>query len=271
MKTMFKNKCFKVILIRVQFVVLLLFIALISNSQSSKLIQKKKANASVNIYTTAQNTDYRLSLTETSEFKEPAPLTEKQVSIFVDDTHNFQTLLGIGGAITDASAETFAKLSPTQQKELLTAYYDPQKGIGYTLARTNIQSCDFSSESYTYVDDNDKELKTFSVRHDEQYRIPLIKKAMAEANGKLTLFASPWSPPAWMKDNNDMLHGGKLLPQYRQTWANFYVKFIKAYEKEGIPVWGISVQNEPMAVQKWESCVFSATDERDFIRDYLGP
>ena len=268
---MFKNKCFKVILIRVQFVVLLLFIALISNSQSSKLIQKKKANASVNIYTTAQNTDYRLSLTETSEFKEPAPLTEKQVSIFVDDTHNFQTLLGIGGAITDASAETFAKLSPTQQKELLTAYYDPQKGIGYTLARTNIQSCDFSSESYTYVDDNDKELKTFSVRHDEQYRIPLIKKAMAEANGKLTLFASPWSPPAWMKDNNDMLHGGKLLPQYRQTWANFYVKFIKAYEKEGIPVWGISVQNEPMAVQKWESCVFSATDERDFIRDYLGP
>jgi glucosylceramidase len=89
--------------------------------------------------------------------------------------------------------------------------------------------------------------------------------------GKLTLYVSPWSPPAWMKDNNDMLHGGKLLPQHNQAWANFFVKYIKAYEQRGIPVWGLSVQNEPLAVQTWESCVFTAEEERDFIKNYLGP
>jgi glucosylceramidase len=94
---------------------------------------------------------------------------------------------------------------------------------------------------------------------------------MKAANGKLKLFVSPWSPPAWMKDNNDMLHGGRLKPSFRQSWANYYVKFIKAYESAGIPVWGLTVQNEPMATQKWESCNFTAEEERDFIKQYLGP
>jgi glucosylceramidase len=139
------------------------------------------------------------------------------------------------------------------------------------LARTNIHSCDFSSGSYTYVADGDKELKTFSVAHDEKYRIPFIKRVIAAAGGQLTLFASPWSPPAWMKDNNDMLHGGKLKPEFYQSWANYYAKFIKAYAKEGVPIWGLTIQNEPMATQTWESCVFTAEDERDFLKNYLGP
>jgi glucosylceramidase len=93
----------------------------------------------------------------------------------------------------------------------------------------------------------------------------------AAAGGKLTLFASPWSPPAFMKDNNDILHGGKLKPEFYQSWANYYTKFIKAYESEGVPVWGISIQNEPMATQRWESCIYSAEAERDFLKNYLGP
>jgi glucosylceramidase len=229
-----------------------------------------KGNTSVKVYTTAKNTSLKLSPGEDIQFTDAGTMVERKVFVFLDDSHSFQTMLGIGGAITDASAETFAKLSPGQQNELLKAYYDPKNGIGYTLARTNIQSCDFSSGSYSYVADNDKDLKTFDIKHDEQYRIPLIKKAIATA-GKLTLFVSPWSPPAWMKDNNNVLHGGKLLPQYRQSWANFYVKYIKELEKRGIPVWGLSVQNEPLAVQTWESCVFTAEDERDFIKNYLGP
>lgn len=224
----------------------------------------------VSVYTTALNTNYRLSPVASTVFTDPGTLVERKVFVFVDDSRSFQTLLGIGGAITDASAETFAKLSPSQQTEFLKAYFDPKEGIGYTLARTNIQSCDFSSGSYSYVTENDKALKSFDIAHDEQYRIPLIKKAMATAGG-LTLYVSPWSPPAWMKDNNDVLHGGKLLPQYRQAWAEFYVKYIREYEKRGIPVWGLSVQNEPLAVQKWESCVFTAEEERDFIKQYLGP
>ena len=137
--------------------------------------------------------------------------------------------------------------------------------------RTNIHSCDFSSESYTYIEEGDKDLKTFSIDHDKKYRIPLIKKAIEEAGGQMTLFASPWSPPAFMKDNDDMLHGGHLLPEYDQAWANYYVKFIQAYEKEGIPIWGITIQNEPMAVQTWESCIYTASEERDFLKNYLGP
>jgi glucosylceramidase len=224
------------------------------------------------VYTTAKETNKRLSPeANTVGFTDLVQPLETQISVFVDPNKTFQTVMGFGGAITDASAETFAKMPKDKQQEILTAYYDAGKGIGYTMARTNIHSCDFSSDSYTYVKEGDKELKSFSVDHDKKYRIPLIKKAIATAGGKLTLFASPWSPPAFMKDSNTMLKGGKLKPEFYQSWATYYTKFIKAYEKEGIPVWGISVQNEPMATQTWESCIFTGEEERDFIKNFLGP
>ncbi|TGE23584.1 glycoside hydrolase family 30 protein [Hymenobacter metallicola] len=229
------------------------------------------AGKKAQVYTTAANTNQRLAAGEALSFKPmPQPL-ETEVCVFVDPTKTFQSVLGIGGALTDAAAETYAKLSKDQQQEFMQAYYSPTKGIGYTLARTPIASSDFSTAPYDYVADKDESLKTFSVKHDEQYRIPFIKQAIAAAGGKLTMYVAPWSPPAWMKDNSNRLKGGKLLPQYRQTWADHYVKFIKEYERQGIPIWGLSTQNEPMAVQKWESCLFTATEERDFIKEYLGP
>jgi glucosylceramidase len=191
--------------------------------------------------------------------------------VFIDPSKAYQTFLGIGGALTDASAETFAKVPADKQQEILTAYFDKEKGIGYTLGRTNIHSCDFSSSSYTYVTEGDKALKSFSIDHDKQFRIPFIKRAIAAAGGKLNIFGSPWSPPAFMKSNNDMLHGGKLKPEFYQSWANYYARFIKAYQAEGIPIWGISVQNEPMATQRWESCIYTAEEERDFLKRHLGP
>lgn len=223
------------------------------------------------VYTTADSSNLKLSVTDTLSFTELAQPKETQICVFVDPAKTFQSFIGIGAAITDASAEVFAHLSKAKQQEFLKAYFDVNKGIGYTLGRTSIHSSDFSSASYTYIAEGDKELKTFSVQHDEQFRIPLIRQAIAAAGGQLTLFASPWSPPAFMKDNNDLLHGGKLKPAFYQPWANYYVKFIKTYEKEGIPIWGISVQNEPMATQRWESCVYTAEDERDFLKNYLGP
>lgn len=229
-----------------------------------------KTPSVIKVITTAQNTSLRMSPEKDLLFEKGVVITEKEPFIFVDDSHTFQTMLGIGGAITDASAEVFAQLTPALQEQLLNAYYDSVHGIGYTLARTNIQSCDFSSSSYSYVENGDKELKTFSVRHDEAYRIPLLKKILSKT-GNMILYASPWSPPAWMKTNNDVLHGGTLLPEYYQSWADFYIKFIQAYEKHGLPIWGITVQNEPMAVQKWESCVYTAEEERDFIKNYIGP
>ena len=226
----------------------------------------------LNVYTTADSTDLRLALTDSSlQFADFGQPKETQVCVFVDPTKTFQTLLGIGGAITDASAETFAKLPKDKQEEILKAYYDPANGIGYTLARTNIHSCDFSSGSYTYVKEGDKELTSFSIDHDKQYRIPLIKQAIAKAGGKLTLYASPWSPPGFMKDSTHMLQGGSLKPQFYDAWANYFSKFIKAYEKEGIPVWGVTVQNEPMAKQTWESCIYTAEEEANFLKSSLGP
>jgi len=225
----------------------------------------------VTVYTTADQTDHRLSQTVKLPFKHMGQPLETQVCVFVDPAKKFQTIVRIGGALTDASAETFAKLSQAKQQEILDAYFDRNKGIGYTLARTNIHSCDFSSDSYTYVTEGDKELRSFNVNHDKQFRIPFIKRALATAAGKISIFGSPWSPPAFMKSNNDMLHGGKLKPEFYQSWANYYTKFIKSYEKEGIPIWGITVQNEPMATQRWESCIYSAEDERDFLKNYLGP
>jgi len=246
-------------------------VALAAEKESENEEQFVVDNKKVTVYTTAENTDLRITANGTLDFKPmPQPL-ETQICVFVEPKRTFQTFLGIGGALTDSSAETFAKIPKNKQEEFLTAYFDKEKGIGYTLARTNIHSCDFSSGSYTYVEEGDKDLKTFNVEHDRKFRIPFIKQAIKAAGGKLTLFASPWSPPAFMKTSGNMLKGGKLKPEFFESWANYYPKFIKAYEKEGIPVWGISVQNEPMATQKWESCIYSAEEERDFLKNHLGP
>ncbi|MEO7975950.1 glycoside hydrolase family 30 protein [Flavobacterium sp.] len=247
-------------------------IACYSQQKIKKQIQEfSKKNKNITVYTTADNTKLRLTPTDNLSFTPSKQPIETEISVFVEPSKKFQTFMGIGGAITDASAEIFDGLSKEKQTEFLNAYYDKQKGIGYSLLRTTIQSSDFSSGSYSYIEEGDKDLKTFSVEHDKQYRIPLIKQAIATAGGKLTTYVAPWSPNAFMKSNKNVLKGGTLLPEYYQTWANFYTKFIKAYEKEGIPIWGTSTQNEPMAVQTWESCIYTAEDERDFIKNFLGP
>lgn len=195
---------------------------------------------------------------------------ETDVCVFVDPDFKYQKVIGIGGAITDAAAETLYKLPKDKQSEIIEAYYG-KTGIGYNLVRTTMNSSDFSSDSYTYIKDGDTSLKTFNISHDEKYKIPMIKAAQKAMGKDFTLYFSPWSPPAWMKDNNNMLRGGKLLKQYYPVWANYYVKFIQEYEKRGLPIWGLSIQNEPMAVQTWESCIYSADDEREFLTKHLGP
>jgi len=263
---------------RVYGVSLLLLILICSiKGQSIKSSEEKSVhsqNIQAKVFVTASGTDLRLSPMNKDSvlnFQTSDQPLERQPFIFVDPTVTFQTIVGIGGALTDASAEVFAKIPESVQNELLTAYYDAEKGIGYNMARTTIASCDFSSDMYAYIKDKDSTLSSFSVAHDEKYRIPLIKRAIKAAGGKLPMLVTPWSPPAWMKDNNNVLHGGKLLDIYNQTWANHFVKFINIYEKVGIPIWGVSSQNEPMATQKWESCVFKAKEEADFIKTYLGP
>jgi len=241
-----------------------------SQAQSGEHIINLKGK-SIQVYTTAKDSDLRLSQNGSKIFGDYKQPLETEISVFVNPNKEFQKFMGIGAAISDASAEVFAQLKEEDQERLLEAYYNKEKGIGYSLTRTTIHSCDFSSESYTYIEEGDKELSTFNIDHDRQYRIPMIKRAIKAAGGELLLYVSPWSPPAFMKTNGSMLKGGKLLPEYRQSWANYYAKFIKAYEAEGMPIWGLTIQNEPMATQTWESCIYTAEDERDFLKEYLGP
>ena len=223
------------------------------------------------VYTTAQNTNLRLSLTHSGVFKPRNQPLESEISVIVNPHKSFQKFLGIGGAITDASAEVFSKLSPSKQTEFLKAYFG-KEGINYNIIRTSIHSSDFGLGSHTYIDEGDDKLGSFSIHKDLIKRIPLIKKAQSLIDeDDFVFYASPWSPPAFMKTNNNMLHGGKLLPKYYQSWANYFIKFIQAYQAQGIPVWGVTIQNEPMAVQRWESCIFTAEEERDFLKNYLGP
>lgn len=224
------------------------------------------------IWVTAQSTNQLLANLGFKAFEPLEQPDENYPTIFVDDDITFQTIIGFGGAFTDASAITFGKLPKDIQNQFLKECFDPVEGQGYNLCRTTIHSCDYSDEMYTY--DNvpgDKDLKHFTIEHDMQYRIPMIKSAMKASHNELKFFASPWSPPGWMKSNGEMKHGGKLLPEYNQTWADYFVKYVQAYAKLGIPMWGLTVQNEALAVQVWESCYFTANEEKNFVRDFLGP
>ena len=253
----------------------LLSFAIIAIGQNKKSVNTTPftvKNKAVTVYTSADSTNLRLIKTDSNlKFTELKQPLETQICVFVNPDKKFQTFLGIGGAITDASAEVFAKLSADKQQEFLNAYFSKEKGIGYSIVRTNMASCDFSSDMYDYVKEGDKELTSFNIDHDKQFKIPLIKKAMNLIGKEASFYISPWSPPAFMKDNNNRLQGGKLLPEFNQSWANYYVKYINALQKEGIPVWGLTIQNEPMAKQIWESCIFTAEEERDFLKNYLGP
>lgn len=237
---------------------------------AARRIQRKEYQEAV-VYQTCKSPLHLLGV-EPRAFEPLEQPDENYPTIMVDVDKTFQTIEGFGGAFTDATADNFAKLSPEEQERFLKMCFDPQEGNGYTLCRTTIHSCDYSAQMYTYDDvEGDKALEHFSIEPDRRCRIPLIKRALQAAQGNLKIYASPWSPPAWMKTNNNMLYGGKLKPEYFQTWADYFVKYVRAYEQEGIPIWGLTVQNEALAVQVWESCVFTAAEERDFVRDYLGP
>lgn len=236
--------------------------------QQKNKVEVKKAE----VFVTAKNTNQRLTQAPDLVFEKFAQPDEHFPTVIVDPAKTFQTIEGFGGALTDAAAETIYKLSKKNQQKIFTAYFDKEKGIAYNLFRTHINSCDFSSESYAYAEvEGDINLEHFSIAKDRTYRIPLIKEAINDVGNDFRLLISPWSPPAWMKTNNHMLQGGKLKPEYYQTWANYFVRFIQEYKKEGIPVWALTVQNEPMAVQTWESCIYTAEEERDFVKNFLGP
>jgi glucosylceramidase len=231
--------------------------------------QTKTESNALKVIATSKLSGSKVS-TFTLEQKSTQPI-ESEISVFVNPTAKFQPILGFGAAITDASAEVYAKMSPSIQKKLMTMFFHKDSGLAYNVIRTNMNSCDFSSESYTYIKEGDASLSTFDIAHDRKFKMPMIVDALKMSGTNTKVYISPWSPPAFMKSNNSVLHGGKLLPEFYPAWANYFVKFIQAYEKSGIPIWGLTIQNEPMATQIWESCIYTAEEERDLLKYHLGP
>ncbi|RSK25616.1 glucosylceramidase [Bacillus sp. HMF5848] len=195
--------------------------------------------------------------------------TENHLS--VDTNTTYQTIMGFGGAFTEAAAYTLSHLPADERLKVIDSYFNKETGLGYSLGRTHIHSCDFALENYTYVEDHDAELNTFSIDREHKWVLPFIKDAMSIRGEDITILSSPWSPPAWMKTNNEMNNGGELKKEYRDVWALYYAKYIKAMQAEGIDIWGITVQNEPAATQVWDSCRYTAEQERDFVKNHLGP
>lgn len=192
-------------------------------------------------------------------------------TIKINEEKEYQKIIGFGGAFTEAGAYVLSKLEKEKRKEAISAYFNSETGINYTFCRTHINSCDFSLSNYSYDDvENDVELKEFSIQHDKKLLIPLIKDAIKISEKELKIFASPWSPPAWMKTNGRMNNGGKLKKEYYEIWARYFAKYIKEYKKEGINIWGITLQNEPMAETPWDNCIYSNEEERDFLK-VIGP
>ena len=189
----------------------------------------------------------------------------------VDPDRHYQTMVGFGGAFTEATAYTLSRMPEERRSEAIAGYFDRDRGLGYSIGRIPVHSCDFSLGNYTYIKEGDETLESFSLEHEERWLFPLIRDAETARGGKIPLLASPWSPPGWMKTNGEMNNGGSLLPQYRELWARYLARYAHEMKAKGFDLWALTVQNEPAAVQTWDSCIYTAEDERDFVRDHLGP
>ena len=197
--------------------------------------------------------------------------TENKAVISINPNEKFQTITGFGGSFTEASAYLLNKLSKENREKVLKAYFS-ETGANYSLTRTTIASCDFSLKNYTYAKvDNDLALEHFTIEDDKADIIPMILDAKAISKEGFNIIASPWSCPPWMKDNKSYV-GGKLLPEYNDTFALYFSKYLQAYQKEGVDIWGVTVINEPHGNgNNWESTLFSPKELTDFVQNHLGP
>jgi glucosylceramidase len=234
-------------------------------------VPRAKAGRKLEVHVTARDTGERLTARPALPLRKGVTGAAKTV-ITLDPQQTFQSIEGFGGAFTEAAAYTLSRIRPELRSQVLRAYFDPKVGIGYTMCRTHINSCDFSLGNYAYNETpGDYALKQFDISRDKRWLIPMIKDAQAVPGARFRMLASPWSPPAWMKTTGRMNLGGKLKPECRDAWALYFAKYIEAYAAEGINIWGVTIQNEPAATQTWDSCIYTAEEERDFVRDHLGP
>jgi glucosylceramidase len=269
--------------------VLLLAFLVISVSESLA-----QSNPGIECWITTEDLTCKMNPQPPLEFSKSLPV---KTDIRIDEQKTYQTILGLGSSLEHTTCANLWRLDAVTRNEVMERLISPQNGIGMSTMRICIGSPDFTGEPwYTYDDmppgEKDNTLDHFSIEKDRAYILPILKIALAK-NPQMVFFASPWSPPGWMKTCDDLI-GGHLLPEYYHVYAEYFVKFIKSYESEGIPIHAITVQNEPGVnkrddVRSWwyPSCQWSLvmdedtwwpvpTDimghaERDFVRDHLGP
>lgn len=181
----------------------------------------------------------------------------------------YQKLEGFGGAVTDSAGYVFSLLNEEQKSEMVNQYFSTEN-MAYNQVRIPIDSCDFSLEHYEADSDpDDTEFQKFSFARVEKYILPLLDAAEKAYGGKLDIMLSPWSTPAYMKTTGERNHGGKLKPEYRKRWAEYICRYIEEYKNRGYHVTKLTMQNEPKAVQTWDSCIYTAEEQKEFLRDYL--
>jgi glucosylceramidase len=243
-----------------RFKILILIFSITFSMNSCKVSQELKTE----VYETSANGN---SLKKIAEFAS----SKNAVVITLNPEEKFQTITGFGGSFTEASASLLNRLSPANRKKILEAYFG-ENGAKYSLTRTHIASCDFSLSNYTYAKvENDKLLENFTIEDDKSDLIPMILEAKAISKEGFKIIASPWTSPPWMKDNKKYV-GGKLLPEYNDSFALYFSKYLEAYKKEGINIWGVTVINEPHGNgNNWESTLFSPKEMTDFVQNHLGP
>lgn len=231
------------------------------------------AGEKVEVWMSTQDGAKSLTREKDLEFGKVKKTKDPVITLSTDKT--LQSIVGLGASLEHSTCENLTKLPPDQREEVIEKLVSPDKGIGMNLMRVCIGTSDFTGEPYyTYNDlpegQTDPELANFSIEKDKAYVLPVIKTALAK-NPDLLIFASPWSPPAWMKTSGK-LGTGKLKPEFYGAWANYLLKFIRAYEAEGVPIYAITVQNEPnMSHPDYPTTLWNGEEQRDFIRDHLGP
>jgi len=241
------------------YIALLLIVLTMSCNKESNELQ-------VEVYETSASGN---KLTKVEAFLDSTENDLVNIELFPEKT--FQTITGFGGSFTESSAYLVNQLSKENRNKILEAYFG-ENGAKYSLTRTHISSCDFSLNNYTYAPvEGDLDLEHFSIKEDEDDLIPMIKDAMSISKEGFKIISSPWTAPPWMKDNKHWV-GGKLLPEFYDTYALFFSKYIDAYKAEGIDIWGVTPVNEPHGNgNNWESMHFSPEEMTDFVQNHLGP
>ena len=201
---------------------------------------------------------------EQTVFFTPGESENRVVNLYPEA--EYQRLFGFGGAITDSAAWVYAQMSPEQKKQMMEAYFSPKR-MHYQMVRIPIDSCDFSVEQYEAWRSSD----SLDFSRVEKYILPMLRDAEAAAGRKLPLMLAPWSPPAHMKTTDIRHLGGKLRAECRQDYAEYLCRYLEEYRSRGFLVAALSIQNEPKAVQTWDSCVYTAQEEKAFLRDFLWP